>query len=123
MWVSVCSQGMNEAGWGFVSDEQQLTVRYPPGDTSVSYEPAKVIKVGKINSLSIISPQKNFIHHNIKNRCFNIVYEAELCEARSASHIFLRSRKYSEANLRCTGELFLNYVCMFLCGTILCTKV
>ncbi|GLV32173.1 neuromusculin [Carabus blaptoides fortunei] len=42
-----CS-GMNEAGWGPVSDETELIVYYPPSQALVRYEPSRVIKKSSV---------------------------------------------------------------------------
>ncbi|KAG8232214.1 hypothetical protein J437_LFUL010516, partial [Ladona fulva] len=37
-------EGMNEAGWGPLSPEEELIVHYPPGPASLTYDPPRVLK-------------------------------------------------------------------------------
>ncbi|XP_021920979.1 uncharacterized protein LOC110830403 [Zootermopsis nevadensis] len=41
-------EGMNEAGWGPLSPDEELTVYYPPGAASLKYEPTGVIKKSSV---------------------------------------------------------------------------
>lgn len=41
-------EGMNEAGWGPLSADEELVVYYPPGPATLVFEPARVVKKGPI---------------------------------------------------------------------------
>lgn len=41
-------EGMNEAGWGPLSPDEELIVYYPPGAASLVYEPMRVVKKSSV---------------------------------------------------------------------------
>nr|CAD7590846.1 unnamed protein product [Timema genevievae] len=41
-------EGRNEAGWGPLSQDQELVVYYPPGPSTLVYEPREVVKKGTV---------------------------------------------------------------------------
>ncbi|XP_059487909.1 uncharacterized protein LOC132203822 isoform X10 [Neocloeon triangulifer] len=48
-------EGMNEAGWGPMSDDKELVVFYPPGQATLTYEPARVVKRSSVTLMCSIT--------------------------------------------------------------------
>ncbi|KAK6619008.1 hypothetical protein RUM44_003390 [Polyplax serrata] len=47
-------EGMNEAGWGPLSEDTELVVYYPPGPATLIYEPQRVVKGKPVNLMCLV---------------------------------------------------------------------